>query len=650
MQTQKMLIRIQCSALLFLVSLSALLPRLSRAESPTVDGVVSIPLIPHHIQKSRRLERYSTQENGERQQQHTPADYVVDEHVRSHCPRFQLLDLLEAQQDGSERRLENAFPAEQVAALFQGYGTHYADLWCGTPPQRQTVIVDTGSGITAFPCSQCNDCGVPKYHIDELFHEDDSTTFQTLKCGDCLKGHCDHSHCRMGQSYQEGSSWSAHEVQDQCYVGGLHTEPVLKDDNGKSDLDPYHAPNFAFPLKFGCQTKITGLFKTQMADGIMGMDIAKAAFWQQMYQAGRIRRQAFSMCFSRSPTASRDGTGAGAMSLGGTDQRLHSTRMVYSKTEGSVGFYAVHIRKAYLRDDKSKGKNANIVPIRDATEEVLNKGKVIVDSGTTDTYFHKKFRTPFYRAFAKMSGKDYSNSAKKLTQEQLESFPTILFQLRGDEELNKQVLEDNKGEPVPGLAGDLDPDHPYDVLLAIPPTHYFEYDEEDGMYTSRFYADETRGSVFGANTMMGHDVLFDIEDNKLGWAESDCNYRKLVDTYFDGKVLPPPPDKNNDKGAPNDQDRFKPEDQDAEKLEKAPAQFCTGIGCQMSLAITLVGAVVLLGMRLLRSASDEQVEFELTEAELEMQTPPSAMDDDDKEQASSSFSSDGVKVEHGEFS
>lgn len=34
-----------------------------------------------------------------------------------------------------------------AAQLYQGYGTHYVDLWCGTPPQRQTVIVDTGSGM-----------------------------------------------------------------------------------------------------------------------------------------------------------------------------------------------------------------------------------------------------------------------------------------------------------------------------------------------------------------------------------------------------------------------------------------------------------------------------------------------------------------------
>jgi len=37
--------------------------------------------------------------------------------------------------------------------LFQGMGTHYADVWVGTPPQRQSVIIDTGSSSTAFPCA-----------------------------------------------------------------------------------------------------------------------------------------------------------------------------------------------------------------------------------------------------------------------------------------------------------------------------------------------------------------------------------------------------------------------------------------------------------------------------------------------------------------
>ncbi len=47
---------------------------------------------------------------------------------------------------------------EQRQPLFRGQGTHYVFLWVGTPPQRVSVIVDTGSHHTAFPCVGCN-CG-----------------------------------------------------------------------------------------------------------------------------------------------------------------------------------------------------------------------------------------------------------------------------------------------------------------------------------------------------------------------------------------------------------------------------------------------------------------------------------------------------------
>jgi hypothetical protein len=51
------------------------------------------------------------------------------------------------------RRLFN-----MTAPLFEGIGTHYSFIWVGTPPQRVSVIMDTGSHHTAFPCTGCN-CG-----------------------------------------------------------------------------------------------------------------------------------------------------------------------------------------------------------------------------------------------------------------------------------------------------------------------------------------------------------------------------------------------------------------------------------------------------------------------------------------------------------
>merc|ERR1712003_255596 len=55
-----------------------------------------------------------------------------------------------------------------------------------------------------------------------------------------------------------------------------------------------------------------------------------------------------------------------------------------------------------------------------------------------------------------------------------------------------------------------------------------EFDPEKGKYIPRFYLDEYGGSVLGANFMMGHDVLFDVEKFRLGITESDCDYLALL--------------------------------------------------------------------------------------------------------------------------
>jgi len=57
------------------------------------------------------------------------------------------------------RRLgESSSDGSATAPMFEGLGTHYSFIWVGTPAQRVSVIMDTGSHHTAFPCTGCK-CG-----------------------------------------------------------------------------------------------------------------------------------------------------------------------------------------------------------------------------------------------------------------------------------------------------------------------------------------------------------------------------------------------------------------------------------------------------------------------------------------------------------
>lgn len=403
-----------------------------------------------------------------------------------------------------------------AAPLSQGYGTHYAHIWVGSPtPQRKSVIVDTGSHYTAFPCKGCENCGA-EHHTDPYFDPDLSETFRSLSCHQCeLGAQCKDEKCFFSQSYTEGSSWEAYQVEDLVYLGGRDMLAMA---------DPRNT-HYAIDFLFGCQTSENGLFVTQLADGIMGMSAHQFTLTKQMYDKKKVDHNMFAMCFRRELKTSKKGVSAGVMTLGGIDNRLDLSPMVFAKNVATTGWFTVYVRNIFIRAGGGQratckleeGQHVLKIPLDLAA---VNSGKgVIVDSGTTDTYLHKRLAKSFSSVWKTVTKKEYNHNGFLLNDEQLRTLPTILVQMRAYGGRSIGAPTDTVG-----FAGTLDPTSPYDILLAIPATNYMEYSQTTGLYTSRLYFTETQGGVLGANAMQGHNVVFDWEHGRVGFAESTCDY------------------------------------------------------------------------------------------------------------------------------
>ena len=120
----------------------------------------------------------------------------------------------------------------------------------------------------------------------------------------------------------------------------------------------------------------------------MGMVNVPASYWRQMHEAGVIKRLAFSLCFSRQSAISEKGTEAGAMTMGGTDIRLHQTPMTYASIPDGGKHIRVRVRNMYLMSGGSDAantalpdtSNARVIPL--GPSEADYRGlRVIVDSG-----------------------------------------------------------------------------------------------------------------------------------------------------------------------------------------------------------------------------------------------------------------------------
>mmetsp|Transcript_14880 Transcript_14880/g.21300 ORF Transcript_14880/g.21300 Transcript_14880/m.21300 type:complete len:589 (+) Transcript_14880:240-2006(+) len=414
-------------------------------------------------------------------------------------------------------------------------GLHYVDFFFGNPAQRVTLVVSLSSDYTVFSCSSdcpgsvCNGSG--KISFEKSWSE----SFERLICGNCVSddAYCEADKCMVdGKLHDPQNTFEIYEATDFVYSGGL-IETKFENIEG-TDI----AVRYGFELSFGCETQSTGFMKTiqKSANGILGLSFGKSSFIHQMFKAGIVTSSFFSMCFHR--YSELDNwmlyTSAGTLTFGGFREEYLTTPMVYAMNSRKGSDYSVEITNIYLRD----GGGESIVPITDTQimvkldfdKDAMNGeyGGVIATSSPI-TLLNSAVEASFRKQWRRMTGKDYTYEPMDLTVDQLETLPTVIMQFRTSWSENDLV----DAEKTVGMVGKkLDPESPFDILLAVPAKNFFNK-MPDGKYKSRLSLRNNEGSVLGSNIFQGKYLNFDLISPRIGIAEtSQCDKESLGRTWM----------------------------------------------------------------------------------------------------------------------
>ncbi|CBZ51980.1 hypothetical protein NCLIV_017720 [Neospora caninum Liverpool] len=299
---------------------------------------------------------------------------------------------------------EKVFRARLYGSMFS-YAYYFLDILVGTPPQRASVILDTGSSLLAFPCAGCSECGE---HLDPAMDTSRSATGEWIDCkeeercfGTCSGGTplgglggggvSSMRRCMYTQTYSEGSA-----------IRGIYFSDVV----ALGEVEQKNPPvRYDF---VGCHTQETNLFVTQKAAGIFGISFPKGhrqpTLLDVMFgHANLVAQKMFSVCISE------DG---GLLTVGGYEPTLlvappmdQSTPAVHAWRPAASEAESVSARE--IADEGTSPHHASLltwtsiishstyrVPLSGMEVEGLvlgngvdDFGNTMVDSGTTYSYF-----------------------------------------------------------------------------------------------------------------------------------------------------------------------------------------------------------------------------------------------------------------------
>ncbi|KVH90946.1 aspartic proteinase-like protein 2 isoform X3 [Cynara cardunculus var. scolymus] len=361
-------------------------------------------------------------------------------------------------------------------------GLYYARIGIGTPPKEYYVQVDTGSDIMWINCIQCHECPKRGYHGLELtlYDPEDSFTGNLVTCsqdfcaeinGGAVTGCKANASCLYTETYGDGS-----------YSIGYFVMDVVQYESVSGDLQTKMANGSVI---FGCGARQSGnLGSSEDAlDGILGFGKANSSIISQLASSGKVKKM-FAHCL--------DGeNGGGIFAIGHVVQpKVNSTPLIPDQPHYAANVMGIEVGTQFLN-------------LSTNTNGSGDKTRTIIDSGTTLAYLPDAIYNPLVKEI--VAGQ--SDLRLRTLHDQYtcfefsgsvdDGFPMVTFYFENS--LSLKV-------------------YPHDYLFVFEDFLCFGW-QNIGMDS----ISSTDTILLGDLVLSNKLVLYDLENQTIGWTEYNCS-------------------------------------------------------------------------------------------------------------------------------
>ena len=377
--------------------------------------------------------------------------------------------------------LKNSPSLRNLNSISSVYGnTHnlnyyYGYLYIGKEGKKQSYILDTGSSITTSPCNLCKDCGKHQNGLYEI-NENNIIKCNDNKCSLVSNSCSIGGDCSFSISYTEGSS----------IYGKFINELIRFGDDYENDIP------FEFPI--GCTNKETHLFRTQLADGIMGLQNSEKSFPSILFNLKQIKRNLFTLCL---------GYEGGLFSIGEILNDIHLNNNISYFNLPSNRFYVIEILSIDIDKFSVKVNNENNIYYYS-----------IVDSGTTISYFPSKFANESFKIVKAICNRDENKG--KCGENSYDKHLGECFKFKNEDDMNYAL--DN-------IFPNFTFNFANNISFIWEPRNYYFHNSKTS-FCLGFVGENSQKFTLGTTFMRGYDFIFDTENSKLGFVKGGEEEKK----------------------------------------------------------------------------------------------------------------------------